>query len=83
MTKLHIKKGDKVKVLSGNNKGAIGEVLEVIPAEGRAIVEGGNSKTKVRQPTASNPEGGIEKRAAPIWAAKRMVVDNDDNSTRI
>jgi len=83
MTKLHIKKGDKVKVLSGNNKGAVGEVLEVIPADGRAIVEGVNIKTKHRKPTASNPEGGIEKIAAPISAAKLMVVDKDGNATRI
>lgn len=83
MTKLHIKKGDKVKVLSGNSKGKIGEVLEVLPKEGKAIVEGANIKTKHKKPTATNPEGGIEKIEAPILSSKLMVVDGSGNPTRV
>lgn len=83
MTKLHIKKGDKVKVLSGNNKGKTGEILQVFPKESKAIVEGVNIKTKHRKPTATNPEGGIEKIEAPILASKLMVIDVDGNATRI
>ena len=83
MTKLHIKSGDKVKVLSGNDKGSTGEVLEVMPKEGKAIVEGVNIKTKHRKPTTSNPEGGIEKIPAPILASKLMVIDKDGNATRV
>ncbi|MFY0674558.1 MAG: 50S ribosomal protein L24 [Bacteroidia bacterium] len=83
MTKLHIKKGDTVKVLTGNDKGATGEVLQVMPKEGKAIVEGVNIKTKHRKPTTANPEGGIEKIPAPLLASKLMVVDKDGNATRI
>jgi large subunit ribosomal protein L24 len=83
MTKLHIKKGDKVKVLSGNSKGVIGEVLTVMPKDGVAIVEGANIKVKHRKPTAGNTTGGIERREAPIPASKLMVIDGDGNPTRI
>ena len=78
-----VKKGDKVKVLSGNDKGTEGEVLKVFPKEGKAIVEGVNIKTKHRKPTAQNPEGGIEKNPAPIWMSKLMVLDGSGNPTRI
>jgi len=83
MSKLHIKKGDKAKVLSGNSKGKTGEILEVMPKEGKAVVAGVNIKTKHRKPTASNPEGGIEKIEAPILSSKLMVIDADGNATRI
>lgn len=83
MAKLHVKKGDRVKVLSGNDKGATGEVLEVQPEKGKAIVEGVNVKTKHRKPTAANPEGGIEKINAPILISKLMVLDGSGNATRI
>lgn len=78
-----VKKGDRVKVLSGNHKGTEGEVLKVLPKDGKAIVEGVNIKTKHRKPTAQNPEGGIEKIAAPIWISKLMVIDNSGNPARV
>ena len=81
--KSFIKKGDRVKVLSGNDKGTEGEVLEVLPKEGKAIVEGVNIKTKHRKPTAQKPEGGIEKNEAPIWMSKLMVIDGSGNATRV
>ena len=83
MAKLHVKKGDQVKVLSGNSKGQTGEVLEVIPKEGKAVVAEVNMKTKHRKPTAQNPEGGIEKFPAPINVSKLMVIDKSGNPTRI
>lgn len=83
MPKLYIKKGDQVKVLSGNNKGKTGQVLKVIPTEGKAVVEGVNVKTKHRKPTAQNPEGGIEKLEAPILVSKLMVLDGSGNPTRV
>ncbi len=73
--KLHITQGDTVKVISGNSRGKTGKVLEVLPAKYRAIVEGLNMITKHVKPTASNPQGGIEKTEAPIHLSNLMLVD--------
>lgn len=73
--KLHIKTGDTVKIIAGNDKGKSGKVLEVLIEKSRAIVEGHNIVTKHRKPSAENPEGGIEKVEAPIHLSNLMVVD--------
>lgn len=73
--KLHIRKGDTVKVLSGNSRGKTGVVLEVIPAKNRAFVEGVNVVTKHVKPSATKPEGGIEKTEASIHLSNLMLVD--------
>jgi len=73
--KLHIRKGDKVKVIAGNSKGKDGVVLEVITSKQRAIVEGLNMVTKHVKPSATNPEGGIEKKEAAIHISNLMLVD--------
>lgn len=57
--KLHIKKGDTVYVLSGEDKGQQGRVLEVQAAKQRAIVEGVNIVTKATKPSAKHPQGGL------------------------
>ena len=59
MSKLHIKKGDTVMVISGEDKGHSGRVLEVLVKEQRAIVEGLNMIKKHAKPSAKNPQGGI------------------------
>ena len=53
---LHIKKGDKVIVLSGDDKGKTGKVLQIFPKENRAIVEGINMISKHSKPNAQNPQ---------------------------
>lgn len=73
--KFHIKKGDTVKVLSGNSAGKTGTVLEVYPAKYRAIVEGLNMVTKHTKPSAESPEGGIKKMEASIHMSNLMLVD--------
>ena len=73
--KLHIRKGDTVKILSGNERGKTGKVLEVYPSDYKAIVEGINMVFKHVKPSANNPEGGINKQEAPIVANKLMVID--------
>lgn len=73
--KLHIKKGDTVKVIAGNDKGKTAKVLEVIKAKDRAIVEGLNLVTKHTKPSAGNPNGGIEKIEAGIHISNLMLVD--------
>lgn len=74
-SKLHVKKGDKVKIIAGNYKGKEGEVLEVFPAKYRAIVSGYNMVSKHIKPSAANPNGGIEKTEAPIHLSNLMVID--------
>lgn len=64
MTKLKIKKGDKVVVISGGSKGKEGEVLQVFPDKNKAIVEGVNVVSKHKKPSAKNPQGGIVKSEA-------------------
>ncbi|MEM9855777.1 MAG: 50S ribosomal protein L24 [Bacteroidota bacterium] len=82
--KLHLKKGDTVKVISGNSKGKTGKVLEVIMAKDRAIIEGVNVVTKHIKPSAENPEGGIEKTEASVHISNLMVVDpSTGEATRI
>ncbi|GAB3649025.1 50S ribosomal protein L24 [Echinicola sediminis] len=73
--KLHIKTGDTVKVLSGDDKGKSGKVLSVNLEKRRAIVEGLNMVTKHVKPTANNPQGGIEKKEAAIHVSKLMLID--------
>ncbi len=73
--KLHIKKGDTVIVISGNNKGAKGRVLEVIRKTDRAIVEGVNMIKKHTKPNAETPQGGIVEKEAPVHISNLMLVD--------
>ena len=61
MSKLHIKKGDTVYVLSGEDRGKTGRVLKVLVTKGRAIVEGVNIVTKAAKPSAKHPQGGLVK----------------------
>jgi large subunit ribosomal protein L24 len=72
--KLKIKKGDLVRVIAGDDKGKEGRVLEVMPAELRAIVEGVNIITKHTKPTAASPNGGIVKKEAPLHLSNLMLV---------
>lgn len=71
---LKIKKGDTVKVLSGNDKGKTGEVLEVIPKTQKVVVKGINMKTKHVKPRRQGEEGGIITREFPIHMCKLSVV---------
>lgn len=73
--KLHIKKGDTVKVITGNSKGKTGKVLDVYTSKYRAIVEGLNMVTKHNKPSAESPEGGIKKVEASIHLSNLMLVD--------
>jgi len=82
--KLHIKKGDTVKVIAGDDKGKSGKVLEIIALKNRAIVEGINIVTKHSKPSAGKPEGGIKKTEASIHISNLMLVDPaSGNATRV
>ena len=75
MAKLHIKKGDIVSVLAGDDKGKTGRVLSVQVKKNRAIVEGVNIVSKSTKPSAKYPQGGIVKIEAPVHISNLNLVD--------
>lgn len=75
MSKLHIKKGDTVYVLAGEDKGRKGRVLSVDAEKNRAIVEGINIVSKSTKPSAKHPQGGIIKMEAPINISNLALLD--------
>lgn len=83
MTKLHVKKGDNVMVIAGNNKGQSGRVLIIDREKKRAIVEGVNMISKHTKPNADNPKGGIIKQEAPVHISNLMLIDKSGKPTRI
>jgi len=81
---MKIRKGDTVVVLSGKDKGRTGEVTKVIPKEDRIVVSGVNVHARHRKPTQLNPNGGIERREAPLHISNVAVADPKDGSpTRV
>jgi large subunit ribosomal protein L24 len=72
---MKIKKGDTVKVITGNDKGATGEVLQVLSKDNKVVVKGVNVKIKHRKPTQSVPEGSIVEKEAPIDASNVVFYD--------
>ena len=70
-----IKKGDKVVVLSGKDKGRTGEVVKAMPKEGKVVVSGVNVHARHRKPTQLNPQGGIERKEAPLHVSKVAIAD--------
>ncbi len=84
MSKLHIKKGDSVIVLAGEDKGKQGKVLKVLVKEQRALVEGLNLVSKSTKPSAKNPQGGIVKQEAPIHISNLSLIDpKSGKATRV
>lgn len=73
--KLHIKKDDVVRVISGEDKGKEGRVMEVLPAKQRAIVEGVRVKIKHTKPNAEQPEGARVEQEMPIHISNLMLLD--------
>ena len=72
---MKIKKGDKVKVIAGDDKGVVGEVVAVLPKSNRVIVEGVNVNKKHEKPNNANPDGGIVNKELPINASNVKLVD--------
>ena len=71
---MNIKKGDKVVVLSGKDKGKEGLVLEAMPKAGKVVVEGINVVSRHTKPRRQGEEGGIIQKEAPLYACKVMRV---------
>jgi large subunit ribosomal protein L24 len=82
--KLHVKKGDEVLVVAGNDKSLRGRVLMVNPKNERVLVEGINMRTHHEKPSQENPQGGRLKREASIHISNVMVIDpTTDEPSRI
>lgn len=81
--KLHIKKGDRVRVVSGNYKGVEGKVLRVFPERERVIVEGVNLRIRHTRPNQAHPQGGRIEREMPIHASNVMPLDGNGDPTRV
>ena len=79
-----IKKGDTVVILAGKDKGKTGEVTKIMPKEDRVLVSGVNVHARHRKPTQLNPQGGIERKEAPLHISNVAVADPKDGSpTRV
>ena len=75
MAAAKIKKGDNVVVRSGKDKGRTGTVLQVLPQEDKIVVSGVNVAARHRKPTQQNPQGGLERKEAPLFASKVALAD--------
>ncbi len=83
MTKLKIKSGDTVRVIAGDNKGQEGTVQKVLKDVNKAIVEGVNLVSKHQKPSATNPQGGIVKKEAPIHISNLSLLTSKGETTRV
>jgi len=83
MSALKIKKGDRVVVLSGKDKGKTGEVTKSLPKDGKVIVSGVNVATRHRKPTQANPQGGLERVEAPLHVSKVAIATADGKPSRV
>ncbi|MDO9488465.1 MAG: 50S ribosomal protein L24 [Sphingomonadaceae bacterium] len=75
MSAAKIKKGDRVVVLSGKDKGKHGEVVRSLPKDMKVVVAGVNVVTRHKKPSQANPQGGLERSEAPIHISKVAIED--------
>ena len=78
-----IKKGDRVVVLSGKDKGRTGDVVKSMPKEGKVIVSGINVHARHRKPSQTNPQGGIERKEAPLHISNVAIATADGKPSRV
>lgn len=78
-----IKKGDRVIVLTGKDKGRTGTVTKVLPKEERVVVSGVNMVQRHTRPTQADPQGGIKNKEASIHVSNVALVDNAGKPTRV
>ena len=79
MSKIKIKKGDVVRIISGASRGKEGKVLEILVDAEKALVEGQNMVSRHTKPNTKNPQGGIIKKEAPIHISNLLVIDGKGN----
>ena len=78
-----IKKGDRVVVLSGKDKGRTGEVVKAMPKDGKVLVSGINVHARHRKPSQTNPQGGIDRKEAPLHVSKVAIATADGKPSRV
>jgi len=78
-----IKKGDRVVILSGKDKGRTGEVVRAMPKENKVIVSGINVHARHRKPSQTNPQGGIERKEAPLHVSNVAIATGDGKPSRV
>ena len=84
MASAKIKKGDSVVVLSGKDKGRTGTVQVVMPKDGKVVVDGLNVIARHRKPSQANPQGGIDRKPAPMHISKVALAEpKDGKPTRV
>lgn len=71
--KMHVKKGDTVQVISGRDKGKVGEILQVLPKASKVVVKGVNIRTKHVKPQQEGESGQISTFEAPIHSSNVML----------
>ena len=83
MAAAKIKKGDQVVVLSGKDKGRTGTVSQVMPKDSKVLVEGINVHARHRKPDQANPQGGIDRKPAPLHISNVAIAGKDGKATRV
>jgi len=83
MAAAKIRKGDRVVVLSGKDKGRTGEVVQAMPKDGKVVVRGINVHARHRKPSQTNPQGGIERKEAPLHVSKVAIATADGKPSRV
>ena len=78
-----IKKGDRVVILSGKDKGRTGEVVRAMQKENKVIVSGINVHARHRKPSQTNPQGGIERKEAPLHVSNVAIATGDGKPSRV
>ena len=78
-----VKKGDRVVVLAGKDKGRQGTVAKVLPKDERVVVSGLNMVQRHTRPSQGDPQGGIKNKEAPIHVSNVAVVDSKGKPTRV
>jgi len=78
-----IKKGDRVVILTGRDKGKTGNVTRVWPKEDRVLVEGINIVQRHTRPTQADPQGGIKNKEAPLHLSNVAIADSGGKPTRV
>ncbi len=74
MGKIHVKRGDQVKILHGEDRGKTGKILEVNPKKGQVYVDGMNVQKRHARPTRTNPQGGVVEGPGPIDSSNVALV---------
>ena len=78
-----IKKGDRVVLLAGKDKGQQGQVLQVMPKDERLVVEGVNMVKRHTKPSQGDPQGGVKSKEASVHVSNVAIVDSQGRPTRV